>query len=164
MSGAERYAANALKLVLAQPADLPALEPFVRAYHEFEHIDSTPQTRRLALEPLLENAALGRIWLIEANGERVGYIALCFGYTLEFAGLDAFVDEFYIAPTHRGRGLGGLVLERVAGEAKRCSVRALHLEVARTNVAAARLYRACGFIARDRYHLMTRELAPGTSG
>ncbi len=163
MSDAERYAANALKLVLAQPADRPVLETFVCAYHEFEHIDSTPESRRRALEQLLENAELGRIWLIEVNGERVGYIALCFGYTIEFAGRDAFVDEFYIAAAHRGRGLGGLVLERVADEAQRCAVRALHLEVARTNAAAARLYRACGFIARDRYHLMTRELVPGNS-
>ncbi len=148
-----------MKLALAQPPDVSALEPFVRAYHEFEHINSTPESRQRALAQLLENAALGRIWFIEAGGERVGYIALCFGYTIEFAGLDAFVDEFYIAPPQRGRGLGALVLERLADEAKRCAVKALHLEVARTNEAAARLYRACGFVARDRYHLMTRELA-----
>lgn len=159
MSDAERFAAKAVKLVLAQPSDRDKLEPFVRAYHEFEHIGSTQESRRRALEQLLANAALGRIWLIEAGGETVGYIALCFGYTIEFAGLDAFIDEFYIAAAQRGRGLGRLVLERVADEAKRCAVRALHLEVARTNGAAARLYSACGFSARDKYHLMTRDLA-----
>jgi GNAT superfamily N-acetyltransferase len=159
VSDAERFAASGLELVPAQAADLHTLEPFVRAYHEFEHIASTPEARRRALEQLLENAALGRIWLIKVGDEPVGYIALCFGYTIEFAGLDAFVDEFYIVEAHRGRGLGGLVLERIADEAQRCSVRALHLEVARTNEAAVRVYRACGFVVRDRYHLMTRDLA-----
>ncbi len=152
-------ATEAVSLVLAGPADLARLEPFVGAYHAFEHIESTPQSRRIALEPLLENAALGRIWLIEVDGETAGYIALCFGYTIEFAGLDAFVDEFFIAAAQRGRGIGRYALERVADEARRCSVKALHLEVARTNVAAARLYSACGFESREKYHLMTRDLA-----
>tara|TARA_R110002096_G_scaffold15028_3_gene52905 strand:+ start:3775 stop:4254 length:480 start_codon:yes stop_codon:yes gene_type:complete len=159
VSDAERVAADAVKLVLAQPADCHRLEPFVRAYHEFEHITSTPGSRRLALQQLLENAALGRIWLIEVSGETVGYVALCFGYTIEFAGRDGFVDEFFITEHHRGRGIGRQVLERIADEARRCSVKALHLEVARTNAAAARLYRSCGFVARERYHLMTQGLA-----
>lgn len=159
MSDTGRFTPDAVNLVLAAPAQRPILEPFVRAYHEFEHIPSTAESRRRALEQLLANAALGRIWVIEVNREPVGYIALCFGYTIEFAGLDAFVDEFFIAEAWRGRGLGALVLERVADEAKRCAVKALHLEVARTNDAAARLYQACGFVARDRYHLMTRTLA-----
>lgn len=159
MNDAGPVAAGAVSLVLAGPADLATLEPFVRAYHAFEHIESTPASRRLALETLLGNAALGRIWLIGVDGETAGYIALCFGYTIEFAGLDAFVDEFFIAAGQRGRGVGRYVLERVAEEARRCSVKALHLEVARTNTAAARLYGACGFVAREQYHLMTRDLA-----
>ena len=159
MSEAARVAAGAVTLVPAQPDDCRRLEPFVRAYHEFEHITSTPESRRLALQQLLENAALGRIWLIEVSGEAVGYVALCFGYTIEFAGRDGFIDEFFITERHRGRGIGRQVLERIADEARRCSVKALHLEVARTNTAAARLYRAGGFVARERYHLMTQGLA-----
>lgn len=159
MTGAGRVAADAVTLILARPADVDTLEPFVGAYHAFEQITSTPKSRRRALEPLLQNADLGRIWLIGVNGEIAGYIAVCFGYTIEFGGLDAFVDEFFIAAAHRGRGVGRCALERAAAEAKRCSVQALHLEVARTNVGAARLYRAAGFVARDKYHLMTRDLS-----
>ncbi|MFT4582507.1 MAG: ribosomal protein S18 acetylase RimI-like enzyme [Gammaproteobacteria bacterium] len=38
------------------------------------------------------------------------------------------------------------------------NIAALHLEVARSNARAARLYAAAGFEARSQYHLMTRRL------
>jgi hypothetical protein len=37
-------------------------------------------------------------------------------------------------------------------------VKALHLEIVRTDVAAARLDQTADFVAREKYHLMTREL------
>ena len=111
-----------------------------------------------AVQPLLDDPALGRLWLIDVEGEAVGYIALCFGYSIEFAGRDAFVDEFFIDAAHRGRGLGRAVLERLVAAASAFNVRALHLEVARDNARAARLYGAAGFESRAKYHLMTRYL------
>ena len=37
------------------------------------------------------------IWC-KINQLIVGYIALGYGYAIEFAGRDAFIDEFYILP------------------------------------------------------------------
>jgi len=151
--------ADAVVLAPATARDVDVLEPLVGAYHTFEHIESDEQTRRVALSTLIADPGFGQMWRIDAGAECIGYIAITFGYTIEFGGRDAFIDEFFITEAHRGRGIGRVVLDRVVEYARHRQIRALHLEVARDNSPAARLYEAVGFRGRDRYHLMTCDLA-----
>jgi GNAT superfamily N-acetyltransferase len=143
---------------LAAREDLARLVPLVRAYHEFEGLERSDDEREVALLGLLENDNLGAVWLIFSSGALVGYIALCRGYTIEFGGPDAFLDEFFVLSEFRGRGIGREVLERVKEEAKSFGIRALHLEVARDNTRARTLYSELGFEAREKYVLMSFEL------
>ena len=147
-----------IELQPASAADLERILPLVRAYHEFEGIDSSTEQRESALGQLLGDARLGGIWLILESGQLAGYIALCRGFSIEFDGFDAFVDEFYLDPGYRGRGIGKAVLAAICDEARRAGIRALHLEVARDNDRARRLYAAAGFEAREKYVLMSATL------
>ena len=147
---------HALELVAAVPADLDRLLPFVRDYHHFEHVEMTDADRCRALAPLLEaDSTFGRVWLIQSSSVVVGYLAVCFGYSIEFQGRDAFVDELFIERAARGQGIGTAVLERVQSLAAELGVVALHLEVALDNDHARRLYRKLGFESRERFHLMS---------
>ncbi len=149
-----------LELNRASVADLGALETLVSAYHAFEGIEMSAERRRLALSRLLEDEALGEIWLISLEEALVGYIAICFGYSIEFAGRDAFLDEFYLLDEARGRGIGGRVIDRVALHLAEAGIAALHLEVDNDNAGAQRFYDRQGFFARKKYHLMTLSLQP----
>jgi len=146
------------QLELAEKQDLDRLLPLVRAYHEFEHIDSNAADRRAALLRLLGDRDLGGIWLIYGNDQLAGYIALCRGFSIEFNGFDGFIDEFYLQPEFRGQGIGRRVLDAIKDKARDLEINALHLEVARDNGRARRLYAAAGFEARDKYLLMTAPL------
>lgn len=146
------------KLRLAEPADLDLLQPLVRSYHAFENIPSSAAERTAALRRLLADPALGGIWLIYADGAPAGYIALCRGFSIEFNGFDAFVDEFYLIPELRGQGIGGEVLRAVKQQARQMDINALHLEVAADNRRARKLYAAAGFEAREKYRLMSARL------
>ncbi len=136
-------------------AELPALLPLIADYHAFEGVSSTPAGREAAARTLLDHPEFGALWLVRAAGRIAGYIALCRGFSIEFNGFDAFVDEFYLAPEFRGRGIGSRVLELVRAEARARGINALHLEVARDNAPARRLYALAGFEARDQYVLMS---------
>jgi ribosomal protein S18 acetylase RimI-like enzyme len=149
---------TSLELTLAKPADLEPILPLVQAYHEFEGIGSSAAERESAVGRLLADTGLGAIWTIRADGVLCGYIALCRGFSIEFDGFDAFVDEFFLLPGFRGRGIGKLVLEEIKSLARRLDINALHLEVARDNERARRLYRAAGFEAREKYLLMSARL------
>lgn len=137
---------------------LAEILPMVASYHACEHIDSSAQGRASAVRRLLQDTDLGGIWRIETDSQLAGYIALCRGFSIEFNGYDAFVDEFFLLPEFRGRGIGKGVLSRIASEARMLDINALHLEVARDNQAARKLYAAAGFVARDRYLLMSLAL------
>jgi GNAT superfamily N-acetyltransferase len=143
---------------IASIEDLEILLPLVRAFHEFEDLHITDEQRKSSLTTLLGNAELGGVWLIYSDSQAVGYIALCTGYSIEFSGKDAFIDEFYIRPEFRGKGLGKQTLEFIKIAAKDLDIRAIHLEVARTNINAHRLYSRFNFKVREKYVLMSVEL------
>ena len=147
-----------LHMRMAITQDLELIVPLVGAYHEFERINSAESERRSSVWTLLNNPAFGAIWLIYADKKLVGYIALCRGYSIEFNGFDAFVDEFYLYPEFRGKGIGTWVLEAIKQKAREIDVNALHLEVARNNANARKLYAKAGFEARENYVLMTATL------
>jgi GNAT superfamily N-acetyltransferase len=115
---------------------------------------------RAAVEALLADPALGRAWLFRDGGDAVGYFVLTLGFSLEYGGRDAFVDELFVSPTHRGRGLGRRALEVIDEACRELGVRALHLEVEMENLPAAELYRKRGFEDHDR-RLMTRRFTEG---
>jgi len=146
------------EIKIASIEDLEILLPLVRAFHEFEDLHITEEQRKSSLTALLANVELGGIWLIYADRQAVGYVALCLGYSIEFAGKDAFIDEFYIKPEFRGNGLGKQTLEFIKIAAKDLDIRAIHLEVSRTNINARRLYSRFNFEVREKYVLMSVNL------
>lgn len=143
------------ELRIAGTEDMACVVDLVRRYHACENLSPENAGLESVLEPLLGQGDAGRIWIVELGGDAIGYVALCFGYSIEFGGRDAFIDELYILEEHRGRGIGAAVLAQIRCIARELGIEALHLEVARGNDRARRLYRRSGFVARDRYHLMT---------
>ena len=136
-------------------ADVEELLGMMRGLYEHDRLQFDRAAARRALERLLEDESLGGVWLIKSGAETVGYAVLTLGYSLEFRGRDAFLDELYLRPEARGRGAGRKALEFVEGVCRSLGVRALHLEVERANTAAQALYRKAGFVDHDRY-LMTK--------
>lgn len=112
---------------------------------------------RATLAQLLGDLSFGRAWLICDEAAPVGYVILTLGYSLEFHGRDAFVDELFIEPGHRGSGWGRRTMEFVEAEARSLGVRAIHLEVSQANGAAYGMYRRAGFEDRQR-HLLTKRI------
>ncbi|MCH9691152.1 MAG: GNAT family N-acetyltransferase [Gammaproteobacteria bacterium] len=147
-----------INLNLASLQDLDLILPFVSAYHAFERLESTASERASTIRKLLLNSDFGGIWLIYCNNELAGYIALCRGYSIEFQGFEAFIDEFFLSAEFRGKGIGTQVLEAIKKEASKLNVKVLHLEVARDNKTAQKLYVKAGFQTREKYILMSKEL------
>jgi GNAT superfamily N-acetyltransferase len=146
---------DGLEFTRAGISDVGFLLPLVEEYHRFEGIDLSPDIRRAAIETLLADPALGGIWLIRKDRKAIGYIALCYGYSIEFAGRDAFIDEFYLLPEYRRQGIGSCTLDFIKAEARNAGIGALHLEVNEENAVARVLYERHGFDIRHKFHLMS---------
>jgi diamine N-acetyltransferase len=122
---------------------------------------------RRAAEGLMANPELGGVWLIhmndehvnreQADGEPVGYLCVTLGYSLEFDGRFALLDELYVEEAWRGKGIGAQAIAFGVEWSRARGLAAIRLEVAHTNSRAVELYRRQGFKAHDR-HLMTKWL------
>lgn len=129
----------------------------IREYYAYDGHEFIETKVQAALKEIFNNSTLGKVWLISWNDEVIGYLILTFGFSVEFGGRDAFVDEFYIREAYRGKGLGRKAIEFVEETARKLGVKAVHLEVNRSNTNSQEVYRKLGFKDRD-YYLMTRLL------
>lgn len=125
---------------------------------DFYAIDGYPfdaELTRKNLQKFISNNSSGFIRFIHENGELAGYFIVCFGFSFEFGGRDAFLDELYLLPRFRGRGIGTKAVEYCIEEAGSFGVKALHLEVEMKNEPAFSLYKRMGFKEHPR-RLMTK--------
>jgi ribosomal protein S18 acetylase RimI-like enzyme len=110
-----------------------------------------------ALVEFLAHPDYGRAWLIWVGRQIVGYVILTLGYSFEYRGRDAFIDELYIGPEFRRQRLGTQAMEFLEERARAMGVNALHLEVDRENEPALKLYQKKQYADHHRY-LMTKWL------
>ncbi|MEQ9260817.1 MAG: GNAT family N-acetyltransferase [Roseovarius sp.] len=144
------------QLTLAKPEHFDVLIKLVEDFHREEGVESTETTRREGLMPLLEGSPHGAVYIAGPTRAPIGYAIICFGWSLEFGGLDGFVDEIFIRPGVRGRGIGTEIMLSLPKTLAKAGMRAIHLEVDRENSKARKLYEKMGFAPRERYMLMTR--------
>ncbi|MCT4559263.1 MAG: GNAT family N-acetyltransferase [Pelagimonas sp.] len=145
-------------LHLAGPEDAEKLLKLQSDFHTEIGIDSDADHRLQAIAPLLDGSPHGAIWLIGPRRAPVGYIAVTFTWSLEFGGLEGVIDELFIRPKVRKRGMGGEALSGIVKSLAEAGVRALSLEVDMTDDATQRLYRRNHFLPREGYQTMTRLL------
>jgi GNAT superfamily N-acetyltransferase len=142
----------------AGPDDCDRILPLMERYYGEDGYPFLPAEARAALARFLGDPSLGRMWVFVAGDEVVGYTALTLGYSLEYRGRDAFVDELYLLPGHRGGGVGSRALAALEDACRELGVRALHLEAERQKPRLLSFYGRAGFEAHDR-HLMTKLIA-----
>ncbi|MBL8149472.1 MAG: GNAT family N-acetyltransferase [Blastocatellia bacterium] len=149
----ERYFGIAFKP--ADETDLQIIIPMMTHLYEQDQIEFIAAEAMVALRGLLNRPEYGRVWLICEEERVIGYIVLTIGYSIEFKGLDAFIDELFIIEQARGKGVGKVAIEFLIHQCREIGIGAVHLEVEHENFSAQKFYRKVGFIDRGNY-LMTR--------
>jgi ribosomal protein S18 acetylase RimI-like enzyme len=139
-------------------ADLAVLEALVRAYYAEDGLTFDERRQPAGLARLVEGDAFAAAWLVRQDGGAIGYVILTWSFSLESGGRDGFIDELFLVPEVRGRGLGTQVLAQAELEARRRGCLRLYLEVEHGNPAIG-LYRRAGFVDHRR-HLLSKRLAP----
>lgn len=146
---------NILSFQPASALDVDILVGFMGELYEHDGIPFEPAIAHSALSSLVEHPDWGEAWLIMQGDRPAGYIVLTLGYSLEYGGRDAFIDELYVIPSERGKGIGTKALDFLRDRCIVLQVKALHLEVERENTRAQSIYRKAGFTSHERI-LMTQ--------
>jgi GNAT superfamily N-acetyltransferase len=145
-----------MKIQLAINDDIPEILKMMADLNSMYGGSFNKAQNRQNLVNFLNNSELGRLWIIFAEGEAAGYAVLAFGFSFEYGGRDAFIDELYLKEKFRGKGFGSRIMSLIETEAKGLGVKTLHLEVDEENEHGKRLYSKSGFSNNGRLLLNKR--------
>jgi GNAT superfamily N-acetyltransferase len=140
----------------ASVADEQAFLPMMEALWVHEGIAFDAVAVRKALAVLFSDPGLGRVWLALVEDSIAGYAMGTWGFSTEQGGRFLLLDELFVLPEFRGRGVGAATLAFVEKEAERDGAGAVRIEVAVENGPARELYRAAGYADLHRLFLAKR--------
>ena len=143
-----RAASADLELLLPMMRRMQLDDPWEEPFHE--------PTVRANLAELLQNPVYGVAHLVRERAALIGYLVICFDYSLEYRGKGAWIDELFVEASHRGKGVGSQLLDFAEAASREHHAKFLHLEVTHGN-PAIELYRRRGFLDHQRY-LMSKAL------
>ena len=110
-----------------------------------------------AIDGVLEDQRRGIFLLAKhASEEAVGVAYVSFTWSLEHGGKSAWLEELYVLPEWRSRGIGGAMLAAVLDAARVRGCAAVDLEVESTHARAANLYARSGFTRHARTRWVRR--------
>lgn len=124
--------------------DIPLLVDLMQEFYAEANYPLDRHWAAASFSALLHDDSLGTAFIIFHDAEPAGYIVLTLRFSMEYGGLDAFIDDLFIRSSRRRRGLGRELLNAFFDECRRRKVLAVHVEVGHDNVAAQALYRSYG--------------------
>ena len=125
--------------------DIPVILELMRHFNNESGYEFREDVKKSCIHVFFENNQLGKMWFILSGGIPVGYIVLTWGFSFEYLGKDAFIDELYIQKPFRGQGLGTQTIRYVQAYCAHHDVRAIHLEVEPDNQRAIDTYQRMNF-------------------
>lgn len=101
-------------LHLASPDDLTSLLTLVQRRHEETGQSADPEQLRRALTPLTQGGPEGAAYLLGPARAPVGYVLTTFAWSLMDAAYTAHIEDLYIRPQIRGRGIASEAIAALA--------------------------------------------------
>ena len=116
-------------LRIARPEDEERVMRLVLACHDETGLAPDPKARDAAIAALLSGEAPGTLYLVGPPSSPVGYLSVSFGHSISAGGTEAHMDELYIRPSVRRRGMASEAISAVTKMLSQHKVRALHVRI-----------------------------------
>jgi GNAT superfamily N-acetyltransferase len=142
----------------AGPADVAALASLMQGFYAEADFPLPAGAAARAFASLLAAPHLGAVWLAGREGEAVGHVVLTVAFSMEYGGPRGFIDDLYVRPSDRGRGIGAALLAAAREGALARGLRALCVETGLAGHPARGLYARAGY-AESGHALLVQPLA-----
>ena len=132
----------------AQPADVSVILSLIRALADYEkltaEVTATETRLRESLFPADGSAAAAHCVIAEANGAPAGFALYFFNYSTFLARPGLYLEDLFVRPEFRGRGLGKALLLHLARLANQRGCGRMEWTVLDWNQPAIDFYEALG--------------------
>ena len=123
-----------------QRADREAWLPLWAGYLEFyQHVLTEEQTQ-MTWERFFDDSVRLHGFVAELDGEVVGFAHCWFNHTTWLDKADLYLEDLFVAPSARRRGVGEFLIQGCADFAKESGASRLYWQTQRSNESAQRLY------------------------
>src|SRR5215468_2501727 len=122
-------ALQGIEIRSATPSDSETVTSLLMAQFREHSIDMPADAVRTAVVGLLGDQTRGFILIAVQAAAVVGVACVSFTWTLEHGGKSAWLDELFVVPEARNRGIGKDMLEAVLHAARVAGCAAVDLEV-----------------------------------
>ena len=126
-------------------------ELFLADMADLGQTESAAAMRQVAAAAIGDDRA--HVLVARQAGQTIGVLLANECWSIKFPGRALWIEELYVAPKARRRGLGKTLVEHLLDWALAQGYVGVELEAYRMNTAASILYRSLGFsrLARERY-------------
>jgi ribosomal protein S18 acetylase RimI-like enzyme len=133
----------------AAPTDISALVELMSQFYAESNYALDRGWAAASFAQLLHDDSRGAAWIARFDGEPAGHIVLALRHSMEFGGLAGVIDDLFVRPEFRRRGIGSALTRALLQSCRTRQVRAVHVEVAPDNAAASTLYESFGLRAHN---------------
>lgn len=146
--------ANALRIDPATPADVPLILSLVRELAEFEHLSHACVATEDALRrTLFGDRPFAEVLVARIGGEAAGMALFFHNYSTFLAKPGIYLEDLYVRPAFRRRGVGQALLRQVAALAVERGCGRVEWSVLDWNEPAIAFYQRIGAVPQDEWRL-----------
>ncbi len=139
-----------LQLRPARVEDTAVILGFVRELAEYEKLlDKCVATEEGLARQLFGERPMAEVILAEWNGEPVGFALFFHNFSTFLAKPGIYLEDLYVRPTMRGKGIGKALLLELARMGKERGCGRLEWSVLDWNTPSIEFYKGLGAVAQD---------------
>ncbi len=143
---------GSLRIGTATERDIPLILEFVRGLAEYEkHLDRVEATEERIRKTIFGAEPAAHVLFAYENDTAVGFAVFFYTYST-FVGLPGlYLEDLYVKPEARGKGVGRALLRFLARLAKEKECWRIEWAVLHWNESAIRFYKGLGAIPMDEW-------------
>jgi len=149
-----------VRIERADMSDLDDLGPLLQAYRVFykQHPDPGGEHRFLHERLAKQDST---IFIARSSERAVGFAQLFMTYSSVHLGPSLILEDLYVDPEARGKGIARALLDRAKNHALQLKATGMFLETAHSNRAAQRVYERAGWQPESVLRKYNYPLEPG---
>jgi GNAT superfamily N-acetyltransferase len=134
-----------IKLRLAQPQDVPTILAFIQGLAEYEKLaDQVVATEETLRQTLFGDKRYAEVVIAEYQQHAAGFALFFHNYSTFLAKPGIYLEDLFVSPAYRGKGLGKALLSYLAKLAVERDCGRLEWSVLDWNQSAIDFYQAQG--------------------